>query len=81
VKFLSGSTIGDSSRRTQLREKRMVGKPEKKRPLGRPGRGWVNSIKIVLIEIGWDGVDWIYMAQDRDHWGALVNIELNLRVP
>jgi hypothetical protein len=44
----------------------LVGKPEGKRPLGRPRRRWVDNIKMDLREIGWDGVDWIYMAQDKD---------------
>jgi hypothetical protein len=52
-----------------------VGKPEGKRPLGRPRRRWVDNIKIDLREIGWD---WIDMAQDRDQWRALVNTVLNL---
>jgi hypothetical protein len=56
----------------------LLGKPEGKRPLGRPRRRWVDNIK---MEIGWDGVDWIDMAQDRDQWRALVNTVLNLRVP
>jgi hypothetical protein len=58
-----------------------VGKPEGKRPLGRPRRTWMDNIKMDLREIGWDGVDWIDMAQDRDHWRALVNTVVNLRVP
>jgi hypothetical protein len=45
----------------------LVGKPEGKRPLGRPKRRWVDNIKIDLRETGWDGVDWIDMAQDREH--------------
>jgi hypothetical protein len=49
----------------------MVGKPEEKRPLGRPRRRWVDNIKM----------DWIDMAQDRDHWSVLVNTVLHLRVP
>jgi hypothetical protein len=44
----------------------LVGKPEGKRPLGRPSRRWVDNIKIDLREVGWDGVDWVDMAQDRD---------------
>jgi hypothetical protein len=48
----------------------LVGKPEGKRSLGRPRHGWVNSIKIDLREIGWDGMDWINQAQDRDQWRA-----------
>jgi hypothetical protein len=49
--------------------------------LGRPRRRWVDNIEMDLIEIGWDGVDWLDMAQDRDQWRALVNTVLNLRVP
>jgi hypothetical protein len=58
-----------------------VGKPEEKRPLGRPRRRWVDNIKMDLLEIGWGGVDWIGPAQDRDKWRALVNAVMNLRVP
>jgi hypothetical protein len=49
--------------------------------LGRPRRRWVDNIKMDLREIGWDGVDWVDMTQDRDHWRALVNTVMNLRVP
>jgi hypothetical protein len=59
----------------------LVGKPEGTRPLGRPRCRWVDNIKMNLREIGWGGVDWIDMAQDRDQWKALVNMVLNLRVP
>jgi hypothetical protein len=59
----------------------LVGKPEGKRPLGRPRRRWVDTIKMDLREIGWDGVDWIELAQDRDQWRVLVNTVMNLRVP
>jgi hypothetical protein len=59
----------------------MVGKPEGKRPLGRPIRRWVDIIKMDLREIGWNGVDWIDMAQYRDQWMALANTVLNLWVP
>jgi hypothetical protein len=58
----------------------LVGKPEGKRPLGRPKRSWVDNIKIDLVETELDGVDWIGLAQDRDKWRALVNSVLNLRV-
>jgi hypothetical protein len=58
-----------------------VGKTEGKRQLGRPRRRWVDNIIMDLREIGWDGVDWIDMAQDRDQWRALVNTLLNFRVP
>jgi hypothetical protein len=58
-----------------------VGKPEGKRPLGRPRRKWVGNVKIDLREIGWDGMDWIDLAQDRGKWRALVNALMNLQVP
>jgi hypothetical protein len=57
-----------------------VGNPEGKRPLGRPRRRWVDNIKMVVREIGWDVMDWIDLAQDRDQWMALVNTVMNLRV-
>jgi hypothetical protein len=59
----------------------LVGKPEGKRPLGRPRLRWVDSIKMDLREIEWDGVDWIDLAQERDQWRAVVNTVMNLRVP
>jgi hypothetical protein len=59
----------------------LVGKPECKRPLGRPRRRWMDSIKMDLREIGWDDMDWIDLAQDRDQRRALVNTTMNFRVP
>jgi hypothetical protein len=59
----------------------LMGKPEGKRPLGRPRRRGVDNIKIDLREIGWDGMDWVDLAQDRDQWRALVNTAMNLRTP
>jgi hypothetical protein len=59
----------------------LVEKPEGKRPLGRPKRRWVDNIKMDLRERGWDGVDWIELAQDREQCRALVNTVMNLRVP
>jgi hypothetical protein len=58
-----------------------VGKPEGKRPLGRPRRRLVDNIKINLREIGWNSMDWIDLAQGRNQWRALVNTVMNLRVP
>jgi transposase len=55
-----------------------VGKPEGKRPLGKPRRRWADNIK---IELGWDGTDWIDLPQDRGQWRALLNTVMNLRVP
>jgi hypothetical protein len=59
----------------------LVGKPEGQRPLGRPRRRCVDNIKLDLREIGWSGMNWIDLSQDRDHWRALVNRLMNLRVP
>jgi hypothetical protein len=59
----------------------LVGKPEEKRPLGRPRRRWEDDIKMDLQEVGYGGIDWIELAQDRDRWWALVNAVKNLRVP
>jgi hypothetical protein len=58
----------------------LMGKPEGKRPLGRPRRRWGNGIRMDLREIGWGSVDWIHLAQDRDRWRAVVNTVMNLRV-
>jgi hypothetical protein len=57
-----------------------VGMPEGKRPLGRPSRRWVDNIKMDLREIEWDGMDWIYLAHNRNQCKALVNTVMNLRV-
>jgi hypothetical protein len=59
----------------------VVGKPKENGPLGRPRRMWVDSINIDLGEIGWDGTDWIDLAQNRALWRALVNTVMNLLVP
>jgi hypothetical protein len=59
----------------------LVGKPDGKRPLGRPRRRWIDNIKKDLLEIGLSVVDWIGLAQDRYRWRALVNSVMNLRVP
>jgi len=58
----------------------LVGKPEEKRPLGRPRCRWEDNIKVDLQEVGCGGMDWIKLAQDRDGWRALVNAVMNLRV-
>jgi hypothetical protein len=59
----------------------LVGKPEGKRSLGRPRHRWVDNSKMDLRDIGWDGMDWIELAQDRDQRRALVNTVMNLQVP
>jgi hypothetical protein len=59
----------------------LMGKPDGKRPLGWPRRRWVDNIKKNIREIGWDGMDWIDLAEDREQWRALVNTVMNLRVP
>jgi hypothetical protein len=58
----------------------LVGKPEGKRPLGRPRSRWEDNIKMDLQEVGCGGMDWIVLAQDRDRWRALVTAVMNLRV-
>jgi hypothetical protein len=59
----------------------LVGKPEGKRPPGRPRRRWVDNSKMDVREIGWGSMYWIDLAQDRDQWRSLVNTVINLRVP
>jgi hypothetical protein len=58
----------------------LMGKPEGKRPLGRPRRRWEDGIRMDLRDTGWGSVEWIQLAQDRDRWLALVNKVMNLRV-
>jgi hypothetical protein len=74
--------VGHLSRMGEKRNayRLLVGKPEAKRPLGRPRRRWVDNIKMDLLEIVWGGVDWIGLVQDRDKWRVLVNAVMNLRV-
>jgi len=59
----------------------LVGKPERKRQLGRPRRRWEDDIKMDIQEMGREGMDWIELAQDRDRLQALVNAVMNLRIP
>jgi hypothetical protein len=58
-----------------------MGKPEGKRSLGRRRCSWVDNIKMDLREIGWDGMDWIYLTQNRNQWRALMNTVMNPWVP
>jgi hypothetical protein len=86
IKMIKSRRIRWAGHVARIGEKRnaykiVVGKPEGKRPLGRPRRRWVDNIKMDLRAIGWDGVEWIDMDQDRDQWRAFVNTVLNLRVP
>jgi len=59
----------------------LVGKPERKRPLGRLKGRWEDNIKMDLQEVGWGGMDWIVLVQNRDRWRALVNAVMKRRVP
>jgi hypothetical protein len=59
----------------------LVGRPECKRPLGRPRHRWENNIKMDISEIGINGAKWIQLAQDRVQWRAFVNTVMNFRVP
>jgi len=59
----------------------LEGKPDGKKPLGRPRHRWEDTIKTDLQEMGCGGMDWINVAQDRDRWRALVNVVMDFRVP
>jgi hypothetical protein len=59
----------------------LVGNPEGKRPVGRRKRRWEDNIRMDLRETGWQGVDWMHLAQDRNQWRALMNTVINLRFP
>jgi hypothetical protein len=59
----------------------LVGKPERRRLLRRLRQRWEGYIRFDLRDIGWEGVDWIHLAQYRDQWWALVNMVMNLKVP
>ena len=71
-------TVGGGERRVQSFG---AGKPEGKRPLGRPRRRWEDNIKMYLQEVGCGVMDWIELAQDRDKWRELVNAVMNFRFP
>ena len=59
----------------------LLRKPERRNPLGRPGRRWVDNIRIDLPEVGCGYMDWIGLAQDRDRWRTLMSAVMNLRIP
>jgi len=74
--------VGHVARMGEMRNayRILAGKPEGKRPFGRPRRRWEN-IRMDLRETGWEGVDWMHLAQDRDLGLALVNTVMNLQIP
>ena len=75
---MGGTCSADGEERGVFRV--LVGKPEGKRPLGRPRRRWVDNVTMDLQEVGCGSMDWIWLAQDTDRWRALVNAVMNLRV-
>jgi hypothetical protein len=79
-KKLHLSNLGNNCNLT-LFNRILVGNPEGERPLGRPRRRWLDNNKLDLRDIGWDGMEWIDLAQDRDQRRALVKAVMNLRVP
>jgi hypothetical protein len=86
IRIIKSRRMGWRGHVVRIGEKRnayrlLVGKPEGRIPLGRPRCRWVDNIKMDLLEIGWGGVDWIDLAQDRNKWRALVNVVMNLWVP
>jgi hypothetical protein len=81
IRMIKSRRMGWAGHVARMGEKRnayriLVGKPEGRRPVGIPRRRWVDHIR----EIGWDGVDWVDLTQDRDYWRDLVNTVMNLRV-
>jgi hypothetical protein len=86
IRIIESRRMGWAGHVARMGEKRnvyrlLVGKPEGKRPLGRPRRRWIDNIKMDLSEIGLNVVDWISLDQDGHRWRALVNAVINFRVP
>jgi hypothetical protein len=79
--LMMGIQMGEISNPIESTCRILVGKPEGEKPLGRPRRRWVENIKMDLTDIAWDGMDWIYLAQDREQWRALLSMVMNLRGP
>jgi hypothetical protein len=69
--------MGDRKRACRI----LVGRADGKRPVGRIRRGWEDVIKMGLQEVEWGGMDWITLTQERDRWGALLNVVMKFRVP
>jgi hypothetical protein len=85
IRIIKSRRMRWAGRVARMEEKRnayrlLVGKPEGKRPLGRPRRRWVDNIKMDFVEIGLNAADWIGVAQGRYRWRALVNSVMNIRV-
>jgi len=86
VRVIKSRRMGWAGHVARMSEERgvyrvLVGKPEGKKPLGKPRRRWVDNIRMDLQEVGFAYMDWIGLAQDRDRWRTLVSAVMNLRVP
>jgi hypothetical protein len=86
IRMIKSRSMKQEGHVARIEEKRtayriLVGKLERKRPLGRPRRRWEDNVQLDLREMGWDGMGWIHVAQDRGQWRAHVNTVINLRVP
>jgi hypothetical protein len=80
IKWRRMRRMGRTEGEVRNEHKILIGKREGRRPLGRPRHRWEDNIRTDLTEIGWEGVDWIHLVQDRGKWWAAVNTEMNLRV-
>jgi hypothetical protein len=85
IRMIKSRRMGWAENVARMGEKRnayriLMGKPEGKRPLGRPRHWWNNNIKMDIRDVEWNRMNWINLAEDRDQWWALANTVMNLQV-